>query len=293
MEYRQNYDSITQENIEIVKDFGLNDEEAKVYLSLIKRGERGEIVGCIKEELEIGRTTIYAIMERLTKMDWVYSEEISQNPKRFKYIAKPPLKILNLIIKNKEKELEKLKKESLFIGDTLDIIYQGSKKLSIDTIHPGGYKYLKPLVEQGWNIKTEVVEYGDILGKITLDYELKGRKGFPKGCGLIVCIFEKNIENDNKLIQEAIDIFKTKTEYEIRKHKIPGFENMKFEDTTFHQYHGMNIYIKLKFKKKWWLGGMEAIIPIKNHLLLIHGNKENFQILIDTILNLDKFRHLI
>ena len=65
------------------------------------------------------------------------------------------------------------------------------------------------------------------------------------------------------------------------------------EDTTFRKYPGINVYIILKIKKKWWLAGQEAVIPIKNPVFLIHGNKENFQILLDKILNTEKFHHLI
>ncbi|MBN1214954.1 MAG: hypothetical protein JXA99_05865 [Candidatus Lokiarchaeota archaeon] len=282
-----------KEYIEMINDFGLNQEEAIVYLSLLKRGKRGEIVGRIKNELEIGRTTIYGIMERLLKNGWIYSEEISKSPKRVKYVAIPPYKNLNTIIKKKEDELIKLKNESLFIGDKLDIIYQGSRNLTIDTIHIGGYKYIKPLVELGWKIKTEVVEHEDTPEVLVLDYELKGKKGFPKDCGLIITIHKDNIENNKELIEETLNIFKKKSEYEIRNHKIPGFEDLKFEDVFYKNYFIINIFIKLKFKKKWWLVGNEAVIPIKNRLFLIHGNKENFQILFDTIQNLENFRHLV
>ena len=56
--------------------FGLTEEEAAVYLSLLKRGTRGEVVGRIKDELDIGRTTIYAIMERLLSKKWVIAEKM-------------------------------------------------------------------------------------------------------------------------------------------------------------------------------------------------------------------------
>ncbi len=283
----------SEEFIQDLMNFGLSKEEAKVYFSLLRRGTRGEVVGRIKEELKIGRTTIYAIMERLHDKGWVSSEEISESPKRIKYIANPPMQILNTILEETEKKLKSLKDKSLLIGDKLDLQFQGSKKLTIDSIHVGGYKYLKPLVDEGWKIKTEVVEHVESLGRLTLDYELKGIKGIPKDCGLIIFFFNENVENNNQIIQEAVDIFKTKTEYEIRKDKIPGFENVKLEDTKFGKYPGAEVLIKLKFKKKWWLAGREAVIPIEKKIFLIFGNKANFQILMDTILNLEKFHHLI
>jgi hypothetical protein len=37
----------------------------------------------------------------------------------------------------------------------------------------------------------------------------------------------------------------------------------------------------------------EAVIPIKNKFFLIHGDENNFQILMETIINAEKFHHLI
>ena len=273
--------------------FGLSEDEATVFLSLLKRGSRGEVVGRMKNELGIGRTTIYAIMERLTEKGWVIAEEISGSPKRIKYIAKSPNKVFNEKIVNKEKELKLLKDYVLYIGDKLEQAYQGAKKLTINTVHPGGYKYLKPLVDKGWKIKSEVIEYSDSAARFSLDYELKGSKGFPRDCGLIIFNYNRNIEDDRNLINESVNIFKAKTEYEIRQDKIPGFEDVKLEDITYQNYPGANIYIKLKFKKKWWLTGKEIVVPIKKTIFLIFGNKDNFQILFDTIVKLERFHHLI
>ena len=115
MEFNEKQTIISGEFINHLKNFGLSDEEAKVYLSLLSRGNRGEVVGRIKDELEIGRTTIYAIMERLCDKGWASNEEILLNPRRIKYVATPPLKVLSRIIDSKKKELEQQKKSSLFI----------------------------------------------------------------------------------------------------------------------------------------------------------------------------------
>jgi len=285
---------ITGENINHLKNFGLSNEESKVYLSLLKRGNRGEVVGRIKDELEIGRTTIYAIMERLYDKGWVFSEEISQNPRRIKYVANPPLEVLNKIIKMSEIELENQKRSTLFIGDKLDIAYQGAKKLTLNSAHPGAYKYLKLLVDEGFFIKSEVIEYTEGSEYyLSYDYELKGPKGFPKECGLIIIEYHRDIEDDVGLIAESFKLFKSKTDYEIRRDKIPGFQDVKLEDTKFDKYLGANVLIKLKIKKKWWKAGHQAILPIKNKIFFIFGAVENFQILMDAIQNAEKFRHLV
>ena len=285
---------ITEEYINHLKNFGLSDEEAKVYLSLLSRGNRGEVVGRIKNELEIGRTTIYAIMERLCDKGWVSSEEIMFNPRRIKFVADPPLKVLSTIINLSEKELELQKRSNLFIGDKLDITYQGAKKLTLDTAHPGAYKYLKPLIDQEFKIKSEVIEYQE--GKdhhLSYDYELKGPKGFPKDCGIVIIEYNRDIEDDKRLLKEAFKTFKSKTDYEIRRDKIPGFQDVKLEDTMFGEFYGANVLIKLKLKKKWWNAGHQVVVPIKNKIFFIFGAEENFQILMKTISNAEKFHNLI
>ena len=272
--------------------FGLSNEEAMVYLYLLMRGKNGDVVGQLKNDLEIGRTTIYAILERLTETEWVKEVELSKNPRRVKFVAKTPNTILNKIIENKESELNKLKEKSLFIGDILDKLYQGPRKLTIDSIHVGGQKYLKPLVEMNWKIESEVVERSDSEERITYDYELKGSKGFQKDAGLIILEYKRDIEKDTNLIQGVLSMYKSKTEYSIRNEDIPGFEDIKIEDATFGEYLGANIFMKLKIRKKWWLAGQQAVIPIKNKMFLIHGNKKNFQVLMETITGLEGFHHL-
>ncbi len=285
---------VNEEHLKSLVYFGLKSEEASVYLSLLKRGDRGEVVGRLKEEVDIGRTTIYAIMERLTEKNWVLSEQISTSPNRKKYIAKPPYKVMNDIIQKKEEELKRLKQESLFIGDFLEKMYQGAKKLTLETIHPGAYKYLNPLVKKQFKIKSEVIEHVESLERLSYDYELKGPKGFPKDCGLIIFEYHnKMVENDQQLIEEAIKMFQSKTEYEIRKDKIPGFQDVILEPTTIKNFYGFDVFIKLKWKKRPWLAGREAIIPIQNKIFLIHGGRENFKILMETILDAEKFHHLV
>ncbi|MBN1801576.1 MAG: hypothetical protein JW891_08735 [Candidatus Lokiarchaeota archaeon] len=283
----------TTEYIRGLVKFGLSKEEANVYLSLLKRGTRGEIVGRIKDELNIGRTTIYAIMERLTEKGWVVSTLISEAPRRFKYVANPPYQMLNDIIENFEKNLKNMKDSSVLIGDKLDIRYQGAKKLTIDSIHIGARKYLEQLVKMGWKIKSEVVERSEYLGRLTLDYELKGSNGIPKDCGLIVFFFDRTIENDEQILNETFNIFKKKTEHEIRKDKIPSFEDVRLEEKKIENYRGAEVYIKLKFKKKWRMVGKQAIVPIDKKIFLIFGNEQNFKILLDTIIKGESFHHLV
>ena len=281
-----------EDTIYYLTSFGLTNEEAQVYLLLLPEGINGNIVGHLKDSLGIGRTTIYGILERLSEKEWVKEEELSKRPRRVKYIANPPLLMMNIMIGKKEEELIELRDKSLFIGDILDKLYQGPKKVTLDNIHPVGQKYLKPLIEKKWKVVSEVIERSDSMGRVSFDYELKG-KGFPKDSGLVLFRYDRDIEEDSYLIQSALSMFKSKTDYEIRRDKIPGFEDLKLEDTTFGDYKGFLTSIKIKLKRKWWTVGKNVVIPLKNQIFLIHGNKENFPLLMDTVLNAEKFHHLI
>ncbi|MHA1191557.1 MAG: helix-turn-helix domain-containing protein [Promethearchaeota archaeon] len=275
-------------------NFGISEDEAKVYLSLIKRGPRGEVVGRIKNELEIGRTTIYAIMERLSDKGFITAKEISQNPKRILYIANSPIILFNKIIVENEKKLDNQKQSNLFVGDNLEKTYQGAKKLNLETAHPGAYKYLKPLINKKFEIKSEVIEHSaGSEHKLSYDYELKGPKGFPKDSGLVIIEYDRNIEHDHRLIDNASEMFRSKTEYEIRKDKIPGFQDLKFVKANFGVFLGNKVLIKIKYKKNWWEAGYHAVIPLNNRIFFIFGAKENFQMLKEMILNSEKFHHLI
>ncbi len=285
---------VNEEYIQELRLFGLTTEEAIVYIALIEKGFQGDVVGRLKNRLDIGRTTIYGILERLVEKGWVEDIEVKKKPKRSKYVAKSPFLILNKIINEKEIELKTIKDTYLFIGDNLEKIYKEKKQLTIENIHPIGIKYLKPLFNRKWRIKSEVIERSESLGRTIFDYELEAKKGFPtKDCGLVIFDYNRNIEHDRNIIDAAISTFKSKTEYEIRNHVIPGFEDVKIEDSKFGDFFGAIVYIKLKIKNEWMMAGKEAVIPIKNKIFLIHGDEQNFQILMETVINSEKFHHLV
>jgi Fe2+ or Zn2+ uptake regulation protein len=245
------------------------------------------MVGRLKDNLEIGRTTIYGILDRLIEKGWVKGIEVKKKPKRTHYIAHSPIKMLDKIINKKETELKQLKDSYIFIGDNLEKIFQEKKELTLENIHPGFIKYLKPLIERKWEIKSEVIERSESLSRTIFDYELVAPKGFPTNdCGFIIFEYDRNIETDENLIKAALATYKSKTEYEIRSHDIPGFTDLKIEDAIFEGYVGAKVYIKEEVQKEWILVGNEAVIPIKNRLFLIHGAEKNFPILFNVILKI-------
>ena len=88
--------------------FGLSIEEAKVYLSLLKKGKEGDKVGSLNEELDIKRTTIYRIIDRLIEKEWVVKLPGMSKGAQI-YIARPINDILDEGIQQKEEELKILK----------------------------------------------------------------------------------------------------------------------------------------------------------------------------------------
>jgi sugar-specific transcriptional regulator TrmB len=293
--------------IQDFQDFGLSVDEAEVYLALIEKGKMGDIVGRLKNDLQIARTTLYGILEKLYNKNWIKIIEIKKKPRRMKFIAKAPLEVLNEIVNNLEVKIEKLKQKRLHIGDTLDKLYQEKKHITIETIHPSSQKYIKPLMEKDWTVKSEVIEQSESLGRIVYDYELIGNKGkFTDECGFIIFEYnyERNIENDDNLIRATFNLLKSKSEYEIKNkgknNEIPDFVDIKLEETEFNSFLGAFVYIKFRegsmirrlTNEEWVLIGKQAAIPIKNKIFLIHGEDKNFQILKEVITNAEKFHHL-
>jgi len=279
--------------IQDIQLFGLNFEEAKVYLMLLEKGEVGDVVGRLKERfLEVNRTTLYGILERLIEKNWIMGIKITKKPKRIKYVANPPFEVLNRIIDKQENYLNALKQKVLHIGDILEKIYKGPRSLTLETIHPDSRRFLKRLFENKWKVLSEVIEHSESLERIVFDYELEGPKGFQKKCGLIIFEYSRNIEKDKNLVQSAMNLLKSKTEYEIRNHEIPDFEDVKLNDMTIGDYIGSFVFLKFKtgtpttkfLGDDWVLAAKQVAIPLNNKIVLIWGEEENFQFLMETFL---------
>jgi len=274
-----------EELIQKLQDFALSPDEAKVYLRLLKEGTKGEFVGVLKNEFdEIGRTTLYAILKRLNKKGWIETVDII--PKRTKFVARPPFVVLNEYTGKKEKELEKLKEKQLFIGDRLEKIYQEKEKreLTIETVHPAAKKFLKPLFENNWKVISEVIEESEALERTMFDYELQGPKGFHRNAGIIIFEYDRDVENDTHLAQSALNLLKSKTEYELRIHGIPGFEDVKFVDEEILSYIGSQVYLKF-VETDWVLSAKQVVIPLTNRLIIIWAEVQNFDFLMEIVLD--------
>lgn len=94
--------------------FGLNEEEASVYLSLLKGNSS---ISLIAQTAEVSRTKVYDILDRLTVKGW--TEMVSEKPLR--YAPKDPKPILDNIRENYESALSLMFRE-------LPVRYEGMNK---------------------------------------------------------------------------------------------------------------------------------------------------------------------
>ena len=252
-----------------LQKFGLSPDEAKVYLALLNKGEKGEIVGNLDKELDIKRTTIYRIIERLLKKNWV--EKVLETPRGTHiYVARPIVDLVNKIIKDKEEEIKILKSFRLLIGEYLS---------------------------NGWEDVSKRYKDSQSLGREVFDIDVLGIMGLEKDFGIIVFEYDKDIIDEIR-VRDKLDLVYNKIEEQIEKLKnesvIPGFEDMKIEYTTVQEYLGASIYLKFKegseiansIGHEWVVAIKQVAIPIDNIIYVIWGSEEKFQIIMNAILKL-------
>lgn len=85
------------QNINIIKDLGLDDQEANVYLGLLKIG--GSQASAVAKELGIKRTTIYPVLQALATKGMV---NVYFRKNRHYYYAQKPNRVIGLFKKKIE-----------------------------------------------------------------------------------------------------------------------------------------------------------------------------------------------
>ncbi len=100
-----------------LKQIGLSDKEAKVYLASLELGKAS--VQDIAKKASVNRTTTYIMIESLIKRSLLYT---TKTGKRLNYIAENPEKILELI-RLRKKEFEENEHDIISILPELKSIY--------------------------------------------------------------------------------------------------------------------------------------------------------------------------
>ena len=269
-------DSINLQNLGLLR-FGLNESEAEVYLTFLKKGEAGDNIGNInKELLHLKRTHIYRIIERLEKNGWV-SQVIESGQKAQKYRAISLDHIIDDFVKQREKELTILKSFRFILGEKL---------------------------ENGWIDVSELEQ--DLQNMYSKEYNFNnlGVTGVEKDCGLLIFEYESPVDN-HIIIRAALQLSFEKIRAKLfiyedidddikRGYKNPDLEDIKIVDKQILDYYGSEVYIRFKKGSKtannvgedWIITVKQVAIPIENKIYIVWGSEEKFTILLNMILKL-------
>ncbi|MFW9939494.1 MAG: helix-turn-helix domain-containing protein [Candidatus Thorarchaeota archaeon] len=251
--------------------FGLSIEEAKVYLSLLEKGKEGSKVGILNEELDIKRTTIYRIIDRLIDKEWVVKLPGMSKGAQI-YIARPLNDIFDERIEQKEEELKILKSFRFIMGKEL---------------------------ENGWIDISEIKRDFQIISKKTYDFNTLGITSEEKDSGLIIFEYNKDVKDDI-IIQAALQLSCEKMrepiqpDLEKKVFTILDLEDIKIEGTKFQNYLGMTIYFKFKegtatgnnVGTDWIVAARHVAVPLGDKIYVVWGSEEQFPILLSIILKL-------
>jgi predicted transcriptional regulator len=242
-------DTINLQNLGLLR-FGLNEKEAEVYLAFLKKGETGDTIGNVnKELLDLKRTHIYRIIERLERNGWV-SHVIESNQKPQKYRAISLNHIIDDFIKQRETEITILKSFRFILGEKL---------------------------ENGW-INVSELEH-DLQNMYSKEYDFKnlGVTGVEKDCGLLIFEYESPVDN-HIVIRAALQLSFEKIRAKLfiyedidddikRGYKNPDLEDIKIIDKKILDYYGAEVYIQ-------------------NKIYIVWGSEEKFTILLNMILKI-------
>jgi len=237
---------------------GLTLEEAKVYLTLLQIGEKGEKVGNLNKTLKIKRTTIYRIIERLINKRWV--DKVMERPTGTTiYVARPLNEVIDNIIKEREEELKILKSFRYIMGKSSENGWIDVSK-DYNTLGIIGVDKDCGLIifEYDKAVKEDVV----IQAALQLSYEkLKGQ-------------LQPDSEKEEFTNTDLKDI--------------------KITQITIDNYFGANMYLKFKEGSKtannigtdWIVAAKHLAVPIEDKIYVIWGSEEKFPILLSIILKL-------
>ncbi len=245
-----------------INRMGISEDEAKVYLSLLRKGENGEKIGNLDKELDLKRTHIYRIIDRLVERDWV--EKIAIFPKAAKiFVAKPILDLIEGLIKEKKEEIKILKGFKLVLGEN---------------------------IQNGWKIDTS--DTRDL--KEPFDIEIQEIIGFEKDCGIVVFEYDRLIKDEENLDRVKLRLYSEKIKHQILEHNIMDLENIKIVESKIDDYLAAEVQIKFiensitakNLSNNWVNVAKLVAIPIDNRIYVIWGSEQKFPYLMNIIKNL-------
>jgi DNA-binding MarR family transcriptional regulator len=245
-----------------ISKIGISEVEAKVYLTLLRRGDKGEKIGSLYKELNLKRTHVYRIIERLVENNWV--ELISKNTNRIQYFAaRPLLEMLDRNIKEKEEEIKILKGFKLIFGE-------GTKN--------------------GWLV--------DTFDSKTFQkpFDLKNQEiiGYEKDSGIVIYEYDRPIKKEENLDRVKLRLYSERLKQNIKEFDISGLDEIKIVETKIENYPGAELCIKFKensknannLGKNWIFVAKLVAISLDRRIYVIWGTEEKFPYLLNIIQNL-------
>ncbi len=269
-------DTINLQSLGLLR-FGLNEQEAEIYLAFLKRGDDGETIGNVhKDLLGLKRPYIYKIVKHLEGNNWITS--IKDPDERVqKYRAISLNHIIDDFIKQREKEITILKSLRFILGEKL---------------------------ENGW-IDVSELEH-DLQNMYSKEYDFNnlGVTGVDKDCGLLIFEYESPVDN-NIVMRGALQLSFEKIRAKLfvyedidddvkEGYKNPDLDDIKIVDKKILDYYGSEVYIRFKKGTKtannvgddWIIAVKQVAVPIENKIYIVWGSEEKFTILLNMILKL-------
>jgi len=241
---------------------GISEDDAKVYLALLRKSDRGEKIGNLDQELDLKRTHIYRIIDRLVEKNWV--EEISKRPKGAQYYAaRPVFEILNKIIREKEEEIKILQGFKLVLGK------DSKNGWKIGTLDTNGFK--KPF-----------------------DLDIQEIIGFEKDCGIVIFEYDRLIKDEENLDRVKLRLYSENLKQKIEEYEISDLEDIKIVEIKIENYLGAELNIKFRENSekannlgKDWINMAKLVaIPLDDRIYVIWGSERKFPYLLNIIQNL-------
>lgn len=140
----------------LLEQFGLSQGESSIYLFLLKEGTKSALE--LSRGLRIGRTKVYRLLESLASKNLV-NEKLDEVGKKFEASS---IDKLEMLLKEKEAELEKLKESKEKILKKLSF-FEGKRDKKSKILYYSGHEGLKQIT---WNsLKAKGVIYVFEMGQ--------------------------------------------------------------------------------------------------------------------------------
>ncbi len=197
--------------VESLRKLDLDQDEALIYFTLLKKGESGTIARKLNEELlNIERTRVYSIIRKLIGKGCVKKGPPSDDARKpIKFIAVEPEHYFEIMIEKARSKLDELEEFKENILGELITLFEKEQEIHEADLEPSIVPYFKQLITRGWKVIDQKIEKGLNLfgGEKTYEYRLKPPKKYEhllKLMGLIICVYNTKIDIEPGVIKFII-----------------------------------------------------------------------------------------